>query len=33
MHLLGEEVVVIHATDTLVWIRVVMEDVESRGLF
>lgn len=29
----GEEVVVIHATDTLFWIRVVMEDVESRGGF
>lgn len=33
MHLLGEEVVVIHATDALVWIRIVMEDVESKGLF
>lgn len=33
MHLLGDEVVVIHATDALFWIRVVMEDVESKGLF
>ena len=33
MHLLGEEVVVIHTADAQVWIRVVMEDVASRGLF
>ena len=33
MHLLGEEVVVIHAADAQVWIRVIMEDVASRWLF
>ena len=30
---MGEEVVVIHAADAQVWIRVIMEDVASRGLF